>query len=275
MNKLDRKRQIQILNALVEGTSLRAASRMADVSINTVTKLLVDVGSVCREYQDETFRNLTCKRLQCDEILSFVYAKDKNVPKKKRGKFDYGDVWTWAALDAETKLIPCWYVGTRDAGAAYHFMKDLAGRLTNRVQLTTDGHSAYLNAVEGVFGSEIDYAMLQKIYGSAPEGEKRYSPAQCMGAKRAVINGKPDYDHISTSYAERSNLSMRMGMRRFTRLTNGFSKKMENHAHALALYFMHYNFVRVHKTLRVTPAMAAGVSDKLWTLENVLDLIEK
>ncbi|MBI3317611.1 MAG: DDE-type integrase/transposase/recombinase [Candidatus Omnitrophica bacterium] len=276
MNRLDRKRQIQILNALVEGASLRATSRMANVSINTVTKLLVDVGVVCSEYQDKTFRNLTCKRLQCDEIWSFVYAKDKNVPKKKRGKFGYGDVWTWTALDAETKLIPCWYIGTRDAGAAYHFMRDLAGRLANRVQLTTDGHKAYLEAVENAFGADIDYAMLQKIYGTdKPEGETRYSPAQCMGAKRALITGKPEYEHVSTSYVERQNLSMRMGMRRFTRLTNGFSKKIQNHAHAIALYFMHYNFVRIHKTLRVTPAMAAGVTNKLWTLENVLDLLQK
>ncbi|MBI3318396.1 MAG: DDE-type integrase/transposase/recombinase [Candidatus Omnitrophica bacterium] len=275
MNKLDRKRQIHILNALVEGVSLRAASRMADVSINTVTKLLVDVGAACRKYQDETFQNLTCKRLQCDEIWSFVYAKDKNVPKKKRGKFGYGDVWTWTALDAETKLIPCWYIGTRGAGAAYHFMRDLAGRLANRVQLTTDGHKAYLEAVENAFGSEIDYAMLQKIYGTEkPEGEVRYSPAQCMGAKRAVITGKPDFDHVSTSYSERHNLSMRMGMRRFTRLTNGFSKKIQNHAHAIALYFMHYNFVRIHKTLRVTPAMASGITTHLWTLEDIIGLLE-
>jgi IS1 family transposase len=249
---------------------------MADVSINTVTKLLVEVGAACSEYQDKTFRNLTCKRLQCDEIWSFVYAKDKNVPKKKRGKFGYGNVWTWTALDAETKLILCWYIGTRDAGAAYHFMKDLAGRLSNRVQLTTDGHKAYLTAVENAFGCEIDYAMLQKIYGTEkPEREVRYSPAQCMGAKRAVITGKPDYDHISTSYSERQNLSMRMGMRRFTRLTNGFSKKIENHAHAIALYFMHYNFVRVHKTLRVTPAMAAGVTDRLWSLDDIMGLLDR
>ncbi len=274
MNRLDRKRQVQILNALVEGASLRSASRQADVSINTVTKLLVDVGVACRKYQDETFKNLTCKRLQCDEIWSFVYAKDKNVPKKLRRKFGFGDVWTWTALDADSKLIPCWYIGTRDTSSAYHFMRDLAGRLANRVQLTTDGHRAYLEAVEGAFGGDIDYAMLQKIYGTEkPEGEVRYSPAQCMGAKRAVITGKPDFDHVSTSYSERQNLSMRMGMRRFTRLTNGFSKKIQNHAHAIALYFMHYNFVRIHKTLRVTPAMAAGVTSKLWTLEDILDLV--
>ncbi|MBI1953317.1 MAG: DDE-type integrase/transposase/recombinase [Candidatus Omnitrophica bacterium] len=276
MNRLPRAKQIQILTTLVEGASLRAASRIADVSINTVTKLLVNVGAVCSEYQDKTFRNLTCKRLQCDEIWSFIYAKDKNVPKKKRGKFSYGDVWTWTALDAESKLIPCWYIGTRGAGAAYHFMKDLAGRLANRVQLTTDGHKAYLEAVEDAFGGEIDYAMLQKIYGTEkPEGEVRYSPAQCMGAKRAFITGKPEYEHVSTSYVERQNLSMRMGMRRFTRLTNGFSKKIQNHAHAIALYFMHYNFVRIHKTLRVTPAMAAGITDRLWGLDDIMGLLDR
>ena len=255
---------------------MRSASRMADVSINTVKKLLVDIGTACLKYQDETFKNLSCKRLQCDEIWSFVYAKDKNVPKKLRRKFGFGDVCTWTAIDAESKLIPCWYIGTRDAGAAYHFMKDLAGRLANRVQLTTDGHKAYLSAVESAFGADIDYAMLQKIYGQdKPGGETRYSPAQCMGAKRALITGKPEFEHVSTSYCERQNLSMRMGMRRFTRLTNGFSKKIQNHAHAIALYFMHYNFVRIHKTLRVTPAMAAGITDKLWSLEDIIALLER
>ena len=275
MNRLDRKRQVQIINALVEGASLRSASRMVDCSFNTVVKLLIDVGTACSEYQDKTFRNLNCKRLQADEIWSFVYAKDKNVPKKFKRKFGYGDVWTWTAIDADSKLIPCWYVGTRDTGSAYHFMKDLAGRLANRVQLTTDGHKAYLNAVETAFGADIDYAMLQKIYGTEkPEGEVRYSPAQCMGAKRAVITGKPDFEHVSTSYCERQNLSMRMGMRRFTRLTNAFSKKIANHEHAIALYFMHYNFVRIHKTLRVTPAMAAGVTDKLWSVDDILNLLD-
>jgi IS1 family transposase len=216
-------------------------------------------------------RNLRCKRIQCDEIWSFVGCKQKNV---KKGQRNRGDVWTWTALDAETKLVPCWFVGTRDAGAAYHFMHDLAGRLAHRVQLTTDGHAAYLSAVEDAFGSQIDFAQLIKIYGKAPEGpEVRYSPAQCMGARKAVISGYPEFQHVSTSYTERQNLSMRMGMRRFTRLTNAFSKKLENHEHAIALYFMYYNFCRIHQTLRCTPAMEAGVSDHVWSLEEVVGLL--
>lgn len=212
-------------------------------------------------------------RIQCDEIWSFVGCKQKNVETTEQMRKGWGDVWTWTALDAKTKLIPCWYVGTRDGGAAYHFIHDLAGRLSNRVQLTTDGHKAYLNAVEDAFGSEIDYAMLIKIYGNAPEGpEVRYSPAQCMGTKVAVISGNPDYQHVSTSYTERQNLTMRMSMRRFTRLTNGFSKKVEQHENAIALYFMYYNFCRIHQTLRVTPAMEAGISDHVWSLEEIVRL---
>ena len=275
MNKLTTDARARILNCLVEGNSMRATSRLMDVSINTVVKLLRDAGAACSNYQDKVFRNLRCKRVQCDEIWSFVGAKEKNAThdQKREG---WGDCWTWTAIDADTKLIPCWFVGTRDAGAAYHFIHDLQSRLASRVQLTTDGHKAYLSAVEDAFGCDVDYAMLIKIYGNAAEGgEVRYSPAQCMGARKAVITGTPDYRHISTSFAKRANLSMRMGMRRFTRLTNGFSKKVEQHENALALYFMFYNFARIHTTLRVTPAMEAGVSDHVWSLEEIVALIDE
>lgn len=246
---------------------------MTGVAKNTVVKLLADLGHACAEYQDKALRNLTCKRIQCDEIWSFCYAKDKNVPTDKRGQFGYGDVWTWTALDAETKLIPCWRVGRRSAWDAQHFMHDLAARLANRVQLTTDGHNVYLTAVDLAFGIDIDYAMLVKLYGPDPrEKEARYSPAQCIGAIPTVITGRPERKHISTSYVERQNLSMRMHMRRFTRLTNAFSKKVENHAHALAIYFMYYNFGRIHQTLRITPAMAAGISDHVWELREIVEL---
>lgn len=273
MNQLSVERQARIIHCLVEGNSIRATCRLTDSAKNTVAKLLLRVGAACSAYQDKAFRNLKLKRIQCDEIWSFVGAKEKNAsPEKKRQ--GWGDVWTWTAIDTETKLIPCWYVGERDACAAYHFMNDLADRLANRIQLTTDGHRPYVQAVEDAFGSEIDYAMLIKIYGNAPEGgEVRYSPAQCMGARKAVIQGRPDHKHISTSYTERQNLTMRMSMRRFTRLTNAFSKKVENHEAALACYFMHYNFCRIHQSLRVTPAMAAGVSDHVWEIKEVLQLL--
>jgi IS1 family transposase len=260
---------------LIEGNSLRAASRLADVSINTVTKLLVDVGSACAEYQDRTLRNLRCKRIQCDEIWAFVYAKEKNVPEEKRGQFGYGDIWTWTAIDADTKLVLSFMVGNRDGHTASIFIDDLASRLANRVQLTTDGLRAYLEAVEGAFGSEVDYAMLVKIYGSDGEVETRYSPPVCVGCQRIGITGRPDPTHVSTSYAERQNLTMRMGIRRFTRLTNAFSKKVENHAYQVALHFMHYNFARIHKTLRVTPAMEAGVSDHVWSIKEIAGLLSK
>lgn len=271
MNKLPITKRAQILGLLVEGNSLRAASRLADCSINTVTKLLVDAGTACAEYQDKTLRNLSCKRLQCDEIWSFVYSKQKNVPADKRGEFGVGDVWTWTAIDADTKLVPSFMVGPRDGGVAYDFMQDLAGRLTSRVQLTTDGLRAYLEAVEGAFGSNVDYAQLVKIYGAAEtkSPERKYSPENFCGTRVSVVSGDPSEKHISTSFVERQNLTMRMSMRRFTRLTNGFSKKIENHCHALALHFMYYNFGRIHKTLRVTPAMAAGVSDRVWSLEDI------
>jgi IS1 family transposase len=276
MNNLPVERQIAVISALVEGNSIRATVRMTGVAKDTVTKLLARVGKACAEYQDKTLRNLPCKRIQCDEIWSFCYAKEKNVPEELRGKFGFGDVWTWTALCADTKLIPCWRVGARNAWHAQHFMYDLASRLANRVQLTTDGHKVYLDAVDLAFGNDIDYAMLVKLYGNETrEKETRYSPAQCIGAIRTPVTGNPDVKHISTSYVERQNLSMRMYMRRFTRLTNAFSKKVENHQHALALYFMFYNFCRVHQTLRVTPAMEAGVSDHVWELREVVDLLEK
>ena len=276
MNKLDQKKRTQVVAALVEGNSIRSTVRMTGIAKNTVIKLLVDLGKACSEYQDKAFRNLTCKRIQCDEIWSFVGAKDKNVPADKKGVFGYGDVWTWTAIDAQSKLIPCWYIGDRSAESAYHFIHDLKGRLANRVQLTTDGHKAYLDAVESAFGDDVDFAQLVKIYGATKkEGETRYSPAQCMGARRAKITGKPDYDHVSTSFVERANLSMRMGMRRFTRLTNAFSKKVANHEAAIALHFMHYNFARVHQTLRVTPAMEAGISNHVWSLEEIVGLLDE
>ncbi len=268
------ERQIAVISALVEGNSIRATVRMTGVAKDTVIKLLAKIGQACAEYQDKTLRNLPCKRIQCDEIWSFCYAKEKNVPADLRGKFGYGDVWTWTALCADTKIVPCWRVGGRDAWNAQNFMHNLASRLANRVQLTTDGHRAYLTAVEVAFGTQIDYAMLVKLYGNEPQGpETRYSPAQCIGAIATPVVGNPDRNHISTSYVERQNLSMRMHMRRFTRLTNAFSKKVENHEHALALYFMYYNFCRVHQTLRVTPAMEAGVSDHVWELREIVKLI--
>jgi IS1 family transposase len=274
MNKLDTDRRAKILHCLCEGNSIRATARLTDSAINTVVKLLCEIGRACSQYQDKTLRNLKCRLLQTDEAWAFVGCKEKNATAEKKAK-GHGDVWTWAAIDAETKLIPCWFIGARDASAAYHFMHDLADRLANRVQLTTDGHKAYLSAVEDAFGADIDYAMLVKIYGAAPEdSEVRYSPAICMGTRKGVVTGKPDFKHVSTSFVERQNLTMRMSMRRFTRLTNAFSKKLENHEHAVALHFMHYNFCRIHQSLRVTPAMEANVTDHVWSLEEVIELIE-
>lgn len=271
MNKLNAEERRRVVAALVEGNSLRAVTRMTGVHRTTIIKLLCDLGRVCSEYQDKAFRNLPCKRLQCDEIWAFVGAKEKNcTPEMKQEGF--GDIWTWVALDADTKLVPAWFVGSRDAGAAYHFIHDLKRRLANRVQLTTDGHGAYLYAVEDAFGSEVDYAQLVKIYGAAQD-DTRYSPAQCMGARKTVITGDPVYDHVSTSYVERQNLTMRMSMRRFTRLTNGFSKKVENHECAIALHFMYYNFCRIHQTLRVTPAMESGVADHVWSIDELIGLL--
>ena len=274
MNRLGSETRAQVIRCLVDGNSIRATVRITGVAKNTVTKLLVQAGAICSEYQDRELRDLSCRRIQCDEIWSFVGAKDKNVPEEKKGQFGIGSVWTWTAIDADTKLVPCWIVGPRDGGAATEFIQDLAGRLRHRVQLTTDGHKPYLDAVEDSFGSEIDHAMLIKMYGADGTEEKRYSPAQCIGTRTVAIMGDPDPRHISTSYIERANLTMRMSMRRFTRLTNGFSKKIENHMAALAVYFMYYNFVRIHQTLRVTPAMAAGVTSKLWSVYDIVNLIE-
>lgn len=273
MNRLTNERRVAVIKCLCEGLSIRSTVRMTDVAKNTIVKLLVEIAGVCNEFQDKTLRNLSCKRIQCDEIWSFCYAKDKNVPAEKRGHFGFGDVWTWTALCADTKLIASWRVGGRDAGTAYDFTEDLAGRLANRVQLTTDGHKVYYNAVEAAFGSNVDYAMLIKLYGQDRETEATYSPAKVMSCRAVPISGDPDPDHISTSYVERSNLTMRMSMRRFARLTNAFSKKVENHVAALSLYFMYYNFCRVHQTLRVTPAMEAGVADHVWSIDEVVALL--
>lgn len=274
MNKLSREARAQILGLMVEGMSIRAISRTTGASKNTIVKLLEDAGEAFADYQDRTLRNLPCKRIQVDEIWAFCYAKAKNVATAKAAPEGAGDIWTWTAIDADTKLIPSFYVGARDSTAAQHFIGDLALRLTNRVQLTSDGHKPYLEAVEQSFGADIDYAMLVKLYGEAPGPKGRYSPADCVGARKDRVEGNPDPKHISTSYAERANLTMRMGMRRFTRLTNGFSKKAENHAHSVAIHTMHYNFVRIHQTLRCAPAMAAGVTTKLWELADMVKVLE-
>lgn len=279
MNKLPLKTRSQILNMLCEGSSMRSISRVADVSINTVSKLLVDAGKFCAGLHDREVRNVKASKVQCDEIWSFTAAKQKNVPTMKNAVEGAGDTWTWTALDSDSKLIISWLVGGRDGEYALAFMDDVKDRLANRVQLTTDGHKAYLNAVEEAFGADIDYAMLVKMYGE-PEGravpqERRYSPAVCTGAKKTKIEGNPDPAFVSTSHVERQNLTMRMQMRRFTRLTNAFSKKFENHVHMVALYTVWYNFIRVHKTLRMSPAMAAGVADKLWSMDELVAIMDE
>ncbi len=274
MNKLSTDRRAALVAALVEGNSVRATARMTDVAFNTVLKFVVDIGRVCRAFLDDRMRDLPCKRLQADEIWQFCYAKDKNLPDHIRGMPGVGSVWTWVAIDADTKLVPVFHVGTRDAACAYEFMSDVANRLRGRVQLTTDGHLAYLNAVRDAFGRDIDYSMLIKLYGEGVN-EGRYSPPKCIGIREERILGYPDPEHVSTSYVERQNLTMRMSMRRFTRLTNAFSKKCENLEHALALHYVHYNFVRIHKTLRCTPAMEAGISDRLWTVRDIAELLER
>ncbi|NOT97034.1 MAG: IS1 family transposase [Nitrospira sp.] len=274
MNKLTQAKRVQIISALVEGNSIRATCRMTGAAKGTVLKLLVDLGKACAAYQDRTLRNLPCKQIQCDEIWSFCYAKEKNVSEEMKGTLGFGDVWTWTAIDAGSKLIVSFLVGGRTADYAKKFIDDLASRLAHRVQLTTDGHKAYLTAVERAFGSEVDYAMLEKIYNAPPtQGTTRYSPAECCGTKKIKVKGNPDMALASTSFVERQNLTMRMSMRRMTRLTNAFSKKIENQAHAVALHFMHYNFARVHQTLRVTPAMEAGVTDHIWSLEELAGLV--
>lgn len=274
MNNLPINKRAQILSLLVEGNSMRATSRIADVSINTVTKLLADVGGACLAYHDEAVRNINSKRVQCDEIWAFCHSKEKNVAPERKGVLGYGDVYTWTAIDADTKLAISWLVGHRGSEYAEAFIANLASRLDGRIQLTTDGHGPYLGAVERVFGGAIDYAMLVKIYESPePQGQRRYSPAQFVKADQRLISGSPAPEAISTSYVERQNLTMRMGMRRFTRLTNGFSKKIANLDHAVSLHFTHYNFARIHKTLRVTPAMETGIADHVWSLEEIAGLI--
>jgi IS1 family transposase len=273
MNRLATDKRSQVLSALVEGTSINATCRMTGVAKHTVLKLLKDMGCACAAYHDAHVRNLRVRRVQADEIWAFVYGKDKNLT-LEQVQAGAGSVWTWTALDADTKLIVSYMLGDRGAATAQSFMRDVAGRIAKRIQLTTDGHRVYAEAVEDAFGADIDFAMLVKIYGASSENpESRYSPATCIGCRTGVLSGSPDSDHISTSFVERSNLSMRMGMRRFTRLTNAFSKKLENHGHMVALYFMHYNYCRVHKTLRVTPAMEAGLTDHVWDIEELIGLI--
>jgi len=274
MNKLDKQERARILHLLCEGNSIRAVTRLTGISKTTVTKLVVDAGRAASWYQDRAFQDLKCRRVQVDEIWGFVGAKAKNADPTLKAAGEAGDVWLWVATDADTKLVPCWLVGSRDAEDASFFIEDLASRLSGRIQLTSDGHRPYLEAVEGAFGANIDYAVLQKIYGAAPEGQKRYSPAECIGCERKIIEGAPDPKHISTSYAERNNLNIRMHSRRMTRLTNAFSKKVENHSHAMALHFLYYNFVRIHKTLRTSPAQAAGVAKKLWEMSDVVEIVE-
>lgn len=275
MNKLPIAKRVQIINLLVEGSSLRATSRIADVSINTVTKLLVDIGQACQLFHDEVVRRVSAKRVQCDEIWSFIYAKEKNKPQDVEGA---GDAWTFVGIESDTKLVISWLLGDRDIDTATFFMKDLAERVKGKMQLTTDGLKAYLDAVDAAFPTddEIDFAQLVKIYGPSTGGdnERRYSPAECTGAEKRVVYGQPDPKFISTSHIERQNLTMRMHMRRFTRLTNGFSKKIENHGYAIALHFVFYNFVKAHKTLKVTPAMAAGLSKRFLTLEDLVNLTD-
>lgn len=275
MNKLPRQKRVEIISQLVEGMSLRAVTRTTNVSINTVTKLLVDAGKACEEYQDQRFRYLTSKLVQVDEIWCFNYCKQRTVETAKAAPEQAGDIWTWTAIDADSKLAITWLIGPRDSDAARRFMLDVASRLATRVQLTSDAHGTYLAAVQNAFGREIDYAQLIKQYGPAPEPAGRYSPAQCIGTRKRRWIGDPDQDHISTSFIERQNLTMRMHMRRFTRLTNAFSKKAENHAYAVALHFMAYNFCRIHKTLRCSPAMAAGVTDKLWDVVDIVRMVEE
>ncbi len=280
MNRLSTARRVQILAALCEGASINATARQTGASKVTILKLLAEVGQVCLDYQREKLVNLPCTKIQADEVWSFVGCKERRVPRDERGR-GRGDAWTWTAICADTKLVPCWHIGARDAEAAHLFMEDLASRLATRVQLTTDGHRAYLVAVEGAFGwNGVDYAMLVKLYGPAPEGQRRYSPPELIGIEKHWVMGDPDEAHVSTSYAERQNLTMRMNIRRLTRLTNGFSKKIANHCHAIALYFMYYNFCRKHETLtrnaggiHTTPAMAAGVADHVWKIEEIVALI--
>src|SRR6266566_3616543 len=276
MNRLDSQTRAQVISCLIEGCSIRATVRMTGVAKKTVMRVLVEVGDVCADYQDQVFRNLRSRRLQLDEMRSWIYCKEKNRTQEIALKNpDAGDVWLWTAIDADSKLVPSWRLGQRDLVTAKEFVNDLASRLSKRVQITADGHRAYLEAVEDAFGMEVDFAQLQKIYGAPSDEEaRRYSPARCIGCDMKVVSGNPDPKHVSTSFVERQNLSMRMGMCRFTRLTNGFSKKIDNHIAAVAIYFMHYNFCRIHQSLRITPAMAAGITDHAWSIEEVCGLAQ-
>jgi IS1 family transposase len=276
MNKLPLQTRVQVLSILCEGSSMRSISRVADVSINTVAKLLIDAGRACAAFHDDNVRDVKARRVQVDEIWSFIAAKQKNVPNMEKFVVAAGDVWTWTAIEADSKLLISWLVGGRDADYGAAFLDDLDQRLANRIQLTSDGHRVYAQAVEEIFGSDVDYAQLVKLFGAAPESMLgRYSPLQCVGARKEPIEGNPDPAHISTSFAERQNLTMRMHMRRFTRLTNAFSKKFENHMHMVALYTVWYNYVKQHKSLKgISPAMAAGISDKLWSMTDLAELVE-
>lgn len=277
MNKLSREKRALIIRCFTEGMGVNATARMADVSKNTVLKLLADLGPVCAAYQRAAFKNLHCKRVQADEIWGFCHAKAKNVPLKHQGEWGFGDVWTWIAICADSRLVPCWLVAPRDGASAHEFMTDLASRLAHRIQLTTDGLKVYLDAVDGAFGADIDYAMLVKLYGE-PTGntsERKYSPSECCGSRKDVICGRPDSRHVATSYSERLNLELRTKNRRLTRLTNGFSRKVVNLEHSLAVGFMVYNFVRIHGSLKVTPAQEAKVTDRLWSYEDVIALLDQ
>src|ERR1700731_988680 len=274
MNKLPNEKRARVLQMMAEGLALRAITRLTGISRTTLQKLLEDAGQAFSEYQDRVLMNLPCRHVQVDEAWAFCYAKQKNVPTAKKAPEGAGDIWTWVGLDADTKLAASFYVGGRDSEAAEIFINDLAKRLANRVQLTSDGHRPYLEAIEDAFGAAIDYATLVKVYGEAPEGQRRYSPAVCTCAHKHRVEGNPDPKHVSTSFVERSNLSIRMGNRRMTRLTNAFSKKAENHAYMMAIYFMHYNFVRIHQTLKITPAMAAGVTKRLWEIADIIKVLE-
>jgi len=274
MNRLSTAKKVAVVSALVEGCSVRSTSRLTGVAKGTILRLLESVGRACANYQDTAIRNVAAKRVQIDEIWSFVGAKQKHVTPEMAARWFAGDVWTFAAIEAQTKLVLSWLVGLRDAGCATDFMQDVAGRLANRIQLTTDGHKMYLTAVEDAFGGDIDYSMLVKLYGSSGDGETRYSPAKCLGCIPQPVTGDPDPKHVSTSYVERQNLTMRMNIRRFTRLTNAFSKKVENHAHSVALFYMHYNFARIHQSLRVTPAMEAGIAQHVWSIQDIVTLAD-
>jgi IS1 family transposase len=274
MNKLTVEERVHLISALVAGSSIRATVVMTGVAKNTIVKLLVDLGKACSEYQDRAFRKLSCKRIQCDEIWSFCYAKGKKVLGDNHGPFEFGDVWTWTALDADTKLVPSWLVGARDAGTAHEFVQDLVDRLAHGVQLTTDGHRVQLTAVESALGANIDYAMLVKAYGDDAANDTKYSASESIISEPMAISGRPDPNHISTIFVERQNLAMRMNMRRFTQLTNGFSTRVQNHEAAVALHYMYYNFCRIRQTVRLTPAMQATVTDHVWSIEEIVKLID-